>query len=45
VLSGIAAVQDSEGNHLGYSEWLEITQDRVDQFADATIRVGARWCA
>jgi acyl dehydratase len=36
VLSGIAAVRESEGAHLGYSEWLEITQDRVDQFADAT---------
>ena len=26
----------SVGTHLGYSEWLEITQDRVDLFADAT---------
>jgi acyl dehydratase len=24
------------GKHLGYSEWLEITQDRVNRFADAT---------
>ncbi len=24
------------GQHLGYSDWLEITQDRVNQFADAT---------
>jgi acyl dehydratase len=24
------------GEHLGYSDWLEITQDRVNQFADAT---------
>ena len=24
------------GRHLGYSDWLEITQDRVDRFADAT---------
>jgi acyl dehydratase len=24
------------GEHLGYSDWLEITQERVDQFADAT---------
>jgi acyl dehydratase len=24
------------GQHLGYSDWLEITQDRVDRFADAT---------
>src|SRR5690606_29129496 len=24
------------GSHLGYSDWLEITQDRVDRFAAAT---------
>src|SRR5437588_6025074 len=24
------------GKHLGYSEWREMTQDRVNQFADAT---------
>ncbi len=24
------------GRHLGYSTWLEITQDRINQFADAT---------
>jgi acyl dehydratase len=24
------------GRHLGYSGWLEITQERVDKFADAT---------
>jgi acyl dehydratase len=24
------------GKHLGYSDWLEITQERVNQFADAT---------
>ncbi|MCC6847716.1 MAG: MaoC family dehydratase [Deltaproteobacteria bacterium] len=24
------------GTHLGYSDWLEITQDRVNRFADAT---------
>ncbi|HEY3427326.1 MAG TPA: MaoC family dehydratase [Acidimicrobiia bacterium] len=24
------------GHHLGYSEWLEITQERVNLFADAT---------
>lgn len=26
----------SVGSHLGYSEWLEITQERIDAFADAT---------
>lgn len=24
------------GEHLGYSDWLEITQDRIDKFAEAT---------
>jgi acyl dehydratase len=24
------------GRHLGYSEWLEIEQDRIDRFAEAT---------
>jgi acyl dehydratase len=24
------------GRHLGHTDWLEITQERVDQFADAT---------
>ena len=24
------------GDHLGYSDWVEITQDRVNQFAEAT---------
>jgi acyl dehydratase len=24
------------GTHLGFSDWLEITQDRIDGFADAT---------
>ena len=35
-LRGIDAVRSALGTHLGYSDWLEITQDRVDIFADAT---------
>jgi acyl dehydratase len=27
---------DAVGRHLGYSDWLEIDQRRIDQFADAT---------
>ena len=27
---------EAVGRHLGYSEWLEIDQQRIDQFADAT---------
>ena len=36
VLSGIDDVKAAVGRHLGTSDWLEITQDRIDQFADAT---------
>ena len=31
-----AALLDAKGMHLGESEWLEVTQERVNQFADAT---------
>ena len=31
-----AALLDAVGKHLGESEWLEITQERVNQFAEAT---------
>src|SRR4051812_44889816 len=33
---GIEGVQTLVGRHLGHSEWVEITQERVNQFADAT---------
>ena len=36
VLNGLDEVRAAVGRHLGHSEWLEITQDRVDLFADAT---------
>jgi acyl dehydratase len=26
----------AKGEHLGYSDWFEVTQERVDQFAEAT---------
>lgn len=32
----VGALRASVGQHLGYSEWMEITQDRVNRFADAT---------
>jgi acyl dehydratase len=35
-LDGIDGVLGAVGQHLGHSDWLEITQERVDQFADAT---------
>ena len=31
-----AVLQESVGKHLGYSDSLEITQDRIDLFAEAT---------
>lgn len=36
VLDGVEAVTNAVGSHLGYSDWLEITQERVNRFADAT---------
>ncbi len=36
VLEGIDGLRAAVGRHLGYSDWLEITQDRIDTFADAT---------
>ncbi|MCZ7630435.1 MAG: MaoC family dehydratase [Microthrixaceae bacterium] len=35
-VDGIAGLEALVGDHLGFSEWLEITQDRVNTFADAT---------
>jgi acyl dehydratase len=26
----------AKGEHLGYGDWLEVTQERIDEFADAT---------
>jgi acyl dehydratase len=33
---GVEGVLALVGQHLGYSDWVEITQERVDRFADAT---------
>jgi len=35
-VSGLGEMKALEGEHLGYSSWIEIAQDRVDAFADAT---------
>ena len=35
-VQGIEGVQGLVGEHLGYSDWVTITQEQVDQFADAT---------
>ena len=36
IINGADDLHARVGQHLGYSDWLEITQDRVNQFADAT---------
>ena len=35
-VDGVEGVQGLVGQHLGYSDWVEITQEQVDRFADAT---------
>src|SRR6476646_4065715 len=35
-VDGIEGVQGLVGQHLGYSDWVEVTQEQVNQFADAT---------
>src|SRR3954447_19456682 len=36
VINGIAGLKDLVGQHLGYSDYLEITQEQVNTFAEAT---------
>lgn len=36
VIKGIEDLKSRVGDHLGYTDYREITQDRVQQFADAT---------
>ncbi|MGZ7008409.1 MAG: MaoC/PaaZ C-terminal domain-containing protein, partial [Ilumatobacteraceae bacterium] len=35
-IDGAAGLKQVVGEHLGYSEWVPITQERVNQFAEAT---------
>jgi len=35
-VNGIAELKELVGQHLGYSDYMEITQERVNLFADAT---------
>lgn len=35
-VDGIAGFEALVGQHLGYSDWIEVSQDRIQQFADAT---------
>lgn len=36
VLHGADGVRGCVGRHVGYSDWIDVTQDQVDLFADAT---------
>jgi acyl dehydratase len=36
VIKGIDGLKEKVGDHLGYSPYMEITQERVNQFAEAT---------
>ena len=36
VFNGVDSVKAAVGEHLGYSDWMEITQERVNTFAEAT---------
>ncbi|MCW2763722.1 MAG: enoyl-CoA hydratase [Marmoricola sp.] len=36
ILNNSLEIADAEGQELGVSEWVAITQDRIDMFADAT---------
>lgn len=36
IIQGIEGLKAAVGEHLGYSDYLEVTQERVNSFADAT---------
>jgi acyl dehydratase len=36
IIEGIDGLRAKVGEHLGYSDWVEVTQDQVNRFADAT---------
>src|SRR5437588_2645552 len=36
IVKGIEGLRDKTGQHLGYSDWHEVTQDQINKFADAT---------
>jgi acyl dehydratase len=36
IFANLDELAAAKGEHLGTGDWLEITQDRIDQFADAT---------
>ncbi|MEV5409681.1 MaoC family dehydratase [Thermopolyspora sp. NPDC052614] len=36
IFSDLGELEQAGSIHLGYGEWLEVTQERIDRFADAT---------
>src|ERR1700740_1148981 len=36
IFTGFAELKATVGKEVGVSDWIEITQDRIDKFADAT---------
>jgi acyl dehydratase len=36
LVTDMATLRESAGTHLGYTDWREMTQERVDAFADVT---------
>ena len=36
VFEGLEQLEAELGRHVGYSDWMEITQERIDAFAEAT---------
>ena len=36
MFESLEALRDAAGTHLGWTDWVDITQERVDLFADAT---------
>jgi acyl dehydratase len=36
IVNGLDELNDLVGEHLGYSDWMQVTQERIDMFADAT---------
>lgn len=36
IIDGIGGLRNAVGEHLGYSDWLRITQTMIDTFAEAT---------
>ena len=36
VVNGIEGLKEKVGQHLGYSDWVEVTQEQVNLFADST---------